>query len=98
MDSTVEENIPRLMIFTDFEKSFNSIEWDFLLKCLEVFDFGSDFLPWIKTFYKNIKSCTMNNGTASNVFALERGVRQVDPLSSYLSIVVMETLAIAITH
>ena len=38
----------------------------------------------------------MNNGTASNYFSLERRVRQGDPLSPYLFIVVVETLAITI--
>lgn len=52
MDYTVEENIPGLLIFIDFEKAFDSVEWDFLFKCLEDFNFGSDFLHWIKTFYK----------------------------------------------
>ena len=50
MDYTVEENIPGLLIFIDFEKAFDSVEWDFLFKCLEAFNFGSDFLHWIKTF------------------------------------------------
>ena len=83
-------------IFIDFGKAFDSVEWDFLFKCLEAFNFGSDFLHWITTFYKNVQSCIMNNGTASNYFPLERDVRQGDLLSPYLFIVVVETLAIAI--
>ena len=38
-------------IFPDFEKAFDSVEWDFLFKCLEAFSFGSDFLHWIKTYF-----------------------------------------------
>ena len=30
MDYTVEENIPGLLIFIDFEKAFHSVEWNFL--------------------------------------------------------------------
>ena len=77
MDYTVEENIQGLLIFIEFEKAFsNSVGWDFLFKCLEAFNFGSDFLRWIKTFNTNVQSCVMNYGTASNYFSLERGVRQ----------------------
>ena len=66
MDYTVKENIPGPLIFIDFENAFDSVEWDFRFKCLEAFNFGSEFLHRIKTFYKNVQSCTMNNGTASN--------------------------------
>ena len=72
-----------LMLFIDFQKAFDSVEWEFLFKCLEAFNFGTDFLHWVRVFYKNIQSCILNNGMTSNFFTLERGVRQGDPLSPY---------------
>ena len=59
IDLTVKENIPGLMLFIDFQKTFDSVEWEFLFKCLEAFNFGPDFLHWVKVFYKNIQSCIL---------------------------------------
>ena len=83
MDFTLNENISGLMIFMDFHKAFDSLEWDYLCKCLEAFNFGENFIGWVKTFYKNIESCVLNNGFFSDYFKLEHGVRQGNPLSPY---------------
>jgi len=95
MDFTLKENIPGLMIFIDFHKAFDSVQWNYLVTCLEAFHFGPDFIRCVKTLYKNIQSCVINNGLTTGYFALE-GERQDDPLSPYLLVVVVETLAIAI--
>ena len=43
MDLTDKENMPGLLIFIDFEKAFNSLEWNFLY----VFNFGLNFKRWV---------------------------------------------------
>lgn len=96
MDLTVEENIPGLLIFIDFQKAFDSLELNFMLRCLESFNFGSSLIRWVFTFYKNKQSCVINNGIISDFFTLERRVKRGDPLSPYLFLIATETLALPI--
>ena len=96
MDFLAKHDIPGLLILIDFWKAFDSLERNFLQRCLESFNFGPNFICWVMTFYKNIQSCVTNNGITSNYFTIERGIRQGDPLPSYLFVVAVETLAIAI--
>ena len=59
MEFTATENIPgllSLLIFIDFQKTFDSVEWDFILSCLEALNFGPDFIHWIKTFSRISKA------------------------------------------
>ena len=96
MSYTAAKNLPGLAIFLDFEKVFDSIEWNFLFKALDKLNFGPDFKNWVQTFYCNITSCVTNNGFASDFFNLERGVRQGCSLSGTLFVLGIEILALAI--
>ena len=91
MEYTKTVNIPVILLFIDFEKAFDSLEWNFMFKCLEAFGFGHSLIRWVETFYSNISSCIINNGTFSANFELGRGVRQGDPLSPYLFAVYLQS-------
>ena len=54
MHFTKEKNIPGVAVFLDFEKASDSIEWNFIHKCLETLNFGLDLRQWIKVFYTDI--------------------------------------------
>ena len=75
MDYTKLRNLPGLMVTIDFEKAFDSLCWIFLFKVLEKFNFGQSFIIWLRIFYTNISSCIMNNGIATPLFSVGRGVR-----------------------
>ena len=44
MDFTAKENIPGLLLFIDFQKAFDSVEWEYFIESLKKFNFGQDFL------------------------------------------------------
>ena len=51
IDHTESLKLSGILLFIDFEKAFDSIEWDFLYQSLEAFNFGPTLIRWIKTFY-----------------------------------------------
>ena len=71
MSFTEKKNIPELAVFLDFEKAFDSIEWCYLQKCLEAFNFGPQLRQWITVLYNNITSCT-SEYMKVHIFELQR--------------------------
>ena len=90
MIMTEVAEIPGMALFIDFKKAFDTVDWNFLFKTLEVLNFGPQILRWIKTFYNDCYRC------ASEFFKLQRGVRQGCPLSGALFVLCAEILANAI--
>ena len=78
----------------DFEKAVDTVECPFLFKALEKFNFGHQFIVWIKLLYKNPCTNIKNNGWLSDRVTLERGIRQWCPVSALLFILIVEILAI----
>nr|GEV94067.1 hypothetical protein [Tanacetum cinerariifolium] len=76
----------------DFEKAFDSVSWSFLQDVMLQMGFVSKWRNWIQAFLSSATISVLINGSPSNEFKMERGLRQGDPLSSFLFLLVAEAL------
>ena len=65
LEYTDENDMEAILFSADFEKAFDSIEHSFIISTLRAFEFGPDCIQWVKTFFKNVESCVMNNGRST---------------------------------
>ena len=96
MHFTKAQNIEAYALAIDFEKAFDSVDWNYLWEALEAYNIPKSFINMVKLLYNDIDSCVSNNGTSTTYFKIKRGVRQGDPIAAYLFTLAIELLAINI--
>ena len=81
IDYSEKFNLDSCILFLDYTKAFDTIEWDFMLGSLKKFGFGESFQQWVKVLYTNITGSVKNNNWLTSKYSLSRGIRQGCPLS-----------------
>ncbi|GJS74599.1 RNA-directed DNA polymerase, eukaryota [Tanacetum coccineum] len=83
----------KAMVFkVDFKKAFDSVRWDYLDDVLAKFGFGDKWSGWIQGCLNNAKGSILVNGSPTSEFQFYKGLKQGDPLSPFLFILIMESL------
>lgn len=65
-----------MLMSIDAEKTFDSVNWDFLYKVLNKFGLHNRIIDTVKALYTNPTARIKVNGYLSNSFALQRGNKQ----------------------
>ena len=65
------KNVPSLLLCIDFEKAFDSVDWnEFYDEMFKAFGFGPSICQWLHTFCTKIKSCVIVNGHVTCVIVV----------------------------
>ena len=91
-----KENLDLILLAVDYSKAFDSVNFEFIHKTFEFFNFGENFRKWIKIIFNGGKSCITNIGNISETFDIKRSTRQGDPISPLIFIFGLEILIINI--
>ncbi|KAL2230782.1 UNVERIFIED_CONTAM: hypothetical protein Sindi_1672600 [Sesamum indicum] len=75
---------PRCALKVNIRKAYDTVEWDFLLAVLQLFGFPLMFTRWIEECVFTTSFSIGLNGKPHGFFSGARGLRQGDPLSTYL--------------
>ncbi|KAL0362089.1 UNVERIFIED_CONTAM: Retrovirus-related Pol polyprotein from type-2 retrotransposable element R2DM [Sesamum calycinum] len=89
---------PRSTIKVDIQKAYDSVEWDFLFEVLKLFNFPVRFIGWIEQCVTTASFSISLNSSIYGYFTGARGLRQGDPMSPYLFVLVMEIWTTLLRH
>ncbi|XP_062114776.1 uncharacterized protein LOC133826231 [Humulus lupulus] len=88
----------RCLMKIDLSKAYDTVDWHFVEELLKHLCFPSRFIGWILVCLKGTKYNLLMNGRIQGSFKGEKGLRQGDPMSPLLFVLIMEYLTRLLAH
>lgn len=89
---------PDMLLKIDLSKAFDKLCWRYIQSILRAFGFDQMWIRWIMSLISMPLYSILVNGIPSTPFVPSRGIRQGDPLSPFIFVLMTEGLSRLIQH
>jgi len=93
VDYLRKDRVKGVIVKVDYEKAYDSVEWNFLEYMMRRLGFVNKWINWISMCLKSTTVSILVNGSPTKEFKPKRGLRQGDPLAPFLFLIMAEGLA-----
>lgn len=94
VDEAKKRKYSYFLLKADFEKAYDTVRWKFLYSLMRIMGFSEKWVQWIKECLESASISVLVNDSPIEEFSMKKGLRQGDPLTLFLFLVVAEGLEV----